>query len=359
MREIGTAPMQPSSVIDGGRLIEPRTLAETLDRKKLTNNETRAVIAADALRISFTDKQGLVAAHILSTEPMGALRAVSLLGLGSVDEVVAARDQTRTNPEHHGLWIQHQALTADPMLTGVVIYKRVHMCHSDIAKKIGTDIKTVEIMALKLADLGITERSIISRGFNEFCEKVRAADSGSVQLPTKELATALKSDAQRVCRARRRNRMQDKESTSGKAEAAESASRIRRTILANPGISDAKLAKALGLTERQVGWQRLKLYNEGKLPRWRSPGLGKDGVIGKPSRRLVVKQLLSKVVNSLSSAEKPVSAAELYRNGYPEFRTVSISTLRTLLAELVREGSVPPRFKSKSPSGTVNQAESQ
>jgi hypothetical protein len=335
--------------------IYPQTLVETVRHVTLTDNETKAILAADALRIEFPQKQSLVAAHIILTEPGSVLRAQEVLRI-TVDQVVEARDQVVTNPDFAQIWQQHQVLTANPILASVAIYKRARHSQSKIAEETGLDVKTVGKIFTILVDLGVTEdtRAHVVR-FREFCEEVEKADSQGEPLSTIDLAQKLdpKARAFRVKRARKRNRMHAKAAAPGKEIFGPQGQEIRVAILTHPGLGDTAIAGLInkGYTPRQIGWQRFQLYQEGLTQRWRAtPGVSDANNKSTP-RSVEAKIVLSGILDEYVARKEDIVLVDIRRDGPPSLRKVGLTTLYKLYKDLASEpGRKVPALKFSRPS---------
>jgi len=333
-----TAEVQPT-------VTHPRTLAATLQGKVdlLTPTELRAVVAADALRGTVHTKEVLFRAHIFLNEPGGVLRSMDL-GY-EVDETVDARDLVRTTPRYERLWRQHQLLM-QPKFAEVAVYKRAKKTHAKIAEKLGVEKHEVDKISIRLADFGIIEQGTQAKNFAQFCKKVEKADQQAEGHPlsTKELAAALTASDQRVRDARKRNRLQGKSSTPGKVDLTEQASRIRSAIIAAPDKNDSELATELvGVSQRQVQWQRFALLTAGVVQRKRSPGPLEDGSQGRPSIRFEDKEKFRTALDKALVNKEPVVLPKLRRD--LKLR-VSITTVQNFYREIAAEQDVPPLLRN-------------
>jgi DNA-binding Lrp family transcriptional regulator len=324
------------------------TLTKTLQGVELTDNERRAVVAADALPNSLAAKRILVAAHVLFTAPSGVVRASEVLGF-THDQTVHARDMVKTVPIYTTLWQRHQALM-QPGAAEIAIYKRVKMSHAKIAEKIQVDKSEVDRISRNLADLGIIRRHApVTDQFEQLCREVEIADkqAGDSPLPTGELAAVMDADYQRVSRARRRNRLQAKASSLGRTETTAVVSEIKRALIVHHRRSNAAIAEQLGKKETQVANQRERLLVSSVLQRRVSLSPSDKEKRGIPSLVEEAKQRLGEILDGiLANDSNPIVLAHL-REDNPCLQKVSITTIKVLYHELAGEGDVPPLLRPR------------
>jgi len=330
---------------------QPQTLTEDLQGVNLTADETRAVIAADALRYSLAAKRILFANYVFFTAPSGVFRVNEIMEY-TTTQTVHARDIVKTIPIYETLWQRHQALM-EPNVAEVAIYKRVKKTHVQIAEILHLDESDVDKISLRLANLGILSHSTQAERFALFCRQVELADAQpeNSQLTAKQLAVKLRSlgitaDEQRVTRARERNRLQAKPSSPGNAGKKTEALKIITAILAHPERNDAEIALELGKRPRQVKWQRGLLLSASAIQRKTTLYSSKIGNHELPSRREEVKQSLRPILDDALARRNPVVLAHLYRDN-ASLQKVSITILRELYREHEREHDVPPLLHNR------------